>query len=251
VGAWYREWFEEHYLDLYEHRDPQEAEVFVTTLLDRLDPPAGGRVLDVACGAGRHAHALAGRGFQVVGIDLSRCILERAAADTPPEPARGRTLFVQGDMRCLPVRPRGWADLVLNLFTSFGYFPTEEEDARTLAGMAGALRPEGILVLDFLNRSQVLASLVECDEQQRDGLTILQERRLTDRKRRIEKRITLHHPDGRRSSFRESVRLYAPEELCRLLREAGLSRVELWGDYTGTPLQPESPRCIALAARPT
>jgi SAM-dependent methyltransferase len=251
VDEWYREWFEESYLDLYEHRDSAEAEGFVTTLLDRLDPPAGGRVLDVACGAGRHAHALAARGFQVVGIDLSRCLLEQAAAHTPPEPARGRILFVRGDMRRLPVRPRGWADLVLNLFTSFGYFPTEREDVLALAGMAGALRPEGVLVLDFLNRSRVLASLVERDEQQRDGRTILQERRLTDRKRRIEKRITLLHPEGHRSLFQESVRLYTPEELARLLRDAGLSRIELWGDYSGTPLQPESPRCIALASRPT
>ncbi len=247
MEEWYREWFEEHYLDLYDYRDPQEAEVFVTTLLDRLELPAGGRVLDVACGAGRHAHALAGRGFQVVGIDLSRCLLERAAAVD----SGGRTLFVRGDMRRLPVLPRGWADLALNLFTSFGYFPTEREDAMTLAGMATALRPEGVLVLDFLNRSRVLASLVEHDEQQRDGLAILQERRLTDRKRRIEKRITLHHADGHRSTFQESVRLYAPEELFRLLREAGLSRIERWGDYTGAPLRPESPRCIALASRPT
>jgi SAM-dependent methyltransferase len=251
VGEWYREWFEEHYLDLYDHRDPQEAEVFITTLLDRLEPPAGGRVLDVACGAGRHAHALAGRGFRVVGIDLSRCLLERAAAEILPEPARGRILFVQGDMRRLPVRPRGWADLALNLFTSFGYFPTEEEDAGTLAGMAAALRPTGVLVLDFLNRSRVLASLVEHDEQQRDGWTIRQQRRLTDRKRRIEKRITLRHRDGRVSTFQESVRLYAPEELARLLHYAGLSRIEWWGDYSGGPMQPESPRCIALASRPT
>jgi SAM-dependent methyltransferase len=251
VGEWYREWFGATYLDLYRHRDRGEATGFVATLLDRFEVPTGGRVLDVACGAGRHALALAERGLCVLGVDLSMPLLQQAGKARRRSGAADSILLVQGDMRSLPVAVSGWADLALNLFTALGYFDSEEEDRRVLRGMATALRPGGRLVLDFVHRPFVLANLVPRDEEEREGMSIVQERRLTDGDRRIEKTIRLHQTDGREETYRESVRLYAPGDLERLLRETGLEPLAPWGDYDGSPLRPDSPRCIAFGRRPT
>lgn len=250
MGEWYREWFGETYLDLYRHRDQEEAGRFVTTLLDRFEVPSGGSVLDVGCGAGRHTQSLAEQGIRVVGVDLSLPLLRQAVTAHRRSGAPGAVLLVRGDMRRLPVAGTGWADLALNLFTAFGYFGTEDEDRLALAGMASALRPGGTLVLDFVHRPFVLANLVPRDEEEREGLSIVQERRLTDRDRRIEKTIWLNHADGRVETYRESVRLYAPVDLEGMLQEAGLEPLPPWGDYDGSPLDTDSPRCITFGRRP-
>jgi SAM-dependent methyltransferase len=245
-AEWYRDAFGETYLDLYYHRDEVEADAFVDTVLTHHPPPDGGLVIDIACGTGRHAHTVARRGYRVIGIDLSMTLLKRAAADAGPS-----TLFVQADKRALPLPDEpGPADMVLNLFTSFGYFLDDGENSRAFAQMAGALRAGGLLVLDFFNREHVLDALVPEDEQYREGLHIHQQRRITDDGKRIEKRITLTYTDDSRESLLESVRLYSPEELTDLARDAGLEVTDRWGDYHGSPHAPVSPRFILFARRP-
>ncbi|MFO7768603.1 MAG: methyltransferase domain-containing protein [bacterium] len=256
--VWYERWFGESYLDAYYHRDRSEARRFVETLLDRLELSEGARVLDVACGSGRHALQFALAGHRVTGVDLSlfllqqgrhalrQCVEERETGEDPPD-----LLLVQGDMKELPVRREpGRADLVVNLFTAFGYFETEEEDAAALEEMALALKPGGLLVLDFLNRSRIVEDLVEEDGEYREGLHIKSERRLTDLDRRVEKTITLEYADGRVESHTESVRLYSRDDLERLARYTGLVPETFWGDYDGGEHTPSSPRCILVARRP-
>ena len=69
---WFHDWFNSPYYHLlYRHRDEQEAAAFIERLIGHLQPPPGSRMLDVACGKGRHAVQLARHGFEVTGIDLS------------------------------------------------------------------------------------------------------------------------------------------------------------------------------------
>jgi len=260
--AWYERWFGERYLEVYEHRDRAEAERFVETILAHAQLPPGARVLDVACGRGRHALRFARAGLRVMGIDLSLPLLARGREALrehtgggaveeagPGEPPR--LLLVQADMRELPAfeGPRG-ADLVVNLFTAFGYFEDEEEDALALDQMARCLKPGGRLVLDFMNRPRVVGELVEEDAEEREGFRVRQQRSLTDGERRVEKRIILEYADGRVEEHTESVRLYAREDLERLACYAGLEVESFWGDYEGADHTPSSPRCILVARRP-
>jgi SAM-dependent methyltransferase len=141
MTEWFEEWFGEDYLQLYPHRDDAEAERVVALIAEATGMRAGWRVLDVGCGAGRHARAFRLRGTRCVGLDLSPTLLRvaRRVTDAP---------LLRGDMRRLPIRPRSM-DLAVSLFTSFGYFDRDEEHERALREMVGTLRPGGWFVIDF------------------------------------------------------------------------------------------------------
>ncbi|MEZ4411957.1 MAG: methyltransferase domain-containing protein [Gemmatimonadales bacterium] len=194
----------------------------------------GWRVLDVGCGAGRHARALVAAGARPVGLDLSADLLACAKGTGVP--------LVRADMRHLPVRPRS-VDLVVNLFTSFGYFEDDAEHARVLHGFAEVLAPGGWFALDFLNADSVRSGLVTEEVQQLGVGPVRIRRELRDGGRRVVK--TMHIPDGR--TFVERVRLFQPEELEAMLGDAGLSVESRFGDYHGGPLGPGAPRTILLS----
>src|SRR6476660_2361115 len=151
------EWFGEEYLQLYPHRDAAEAERAVGLILDRVGFAAGWRVLDVACGAGRHARAFELVRARCVGLDLSAALLRVARGVT------GAPL-VRADMRALPIRPRSM-DLTVDLFTSFGYFDRDSEHAGSLAEMVSTVRTCGWFVIDFLN-GRAVRSRLEARETQ-------------------------------------------------------------------------------------
>jgi SAM-dependent methyltransferase len=239
---WYRRWFGEEYLDLYPHRDQDEARRAVDLLMRRVELAPEARVLDLACGAGRHLQALAGQGLAAVGLDLSEPLLLRARKRVP------EAHLVRGDMRWLPLATAS-VDAVTSFFTSFGYFDSEEEDRRVLGEMRRVLRPGGKVLLDFLNAKSVAADLTPRDEREVDGRRVVQERRLVDEGRKVEKRIHLAPgPNGEPAQqFRERVRLYQPEELEAMMRRADLEPEERLGSYGGDPFGPDSPRVILLA----
>ena len=238
MSEWFERWFGEEYLSLYPHRDEQEAERLVALLEARGIVRAGLRILDLACGAGRHAAALERRGAAVVGLDLSMPLLVSAQH-------RAAGGLVRGDMRALPFRDCT-LDAVLNLFTSFGYFEDDREHELVLRDVARVLRPRGRFVLDFLNAPAVRAQLVPLDERTAGGRVVVQERTLSEDGRFVVKRIHLRG-DGR--SFLERVRLYERAELERMLGACGLAPLETLGDYDGGVHGPASPRLLILAAR--
>jgi len=237
---WYTRSFGPLYPLIYRHRDDREAGEQVSQLAGHLGlhPPA--RVLDVCCGAGRHAAALLAGGFDVVGVDLSEDLL-REAADR--EGFEGR--LACADARALPFG--GTFDAVFNLFTSFGYFADEADNQRQLNAMACALRPGGLLVMDLANRAYIESVFRESDMQEIDGVRVEQIRKFVGD--RVAKRIDLTFPDGRGACFFESVRLYRPQEMCAMCRAAGLSDANLLGDFDGGPHSPDSPRMIVVAER--
>jgi SAM-dependent methyltransferase len=193
-------------------------------------------VLDVGCGAGRHARALAAAGAHPIGLDLSGALLRRARAVGVP--------LVRADMRELPIRPRSM-DLVVNLFTSFGYFERDDEHSRVIRGIADSLAVGGWFALDFLNADTVREGLVEEEVQELGVGRVRITRTLGDGGRRVVK--TIQVPDGRR--FVERVRLFHVEELESMLGDAGLAVQARYGDYDGGPLSSGAPRAILLSTR--
>lgn len=237
MTEWFEEWFGEEYLALYPHRDLAEAARAVQLIRNTLPWQDGWRVLDVACGAGRHSRALREAGARCVGLDLSAALLRRARS-TAAVP------LIRADMRALPVRPASM-DLTVNLFTSFGYFATDEEHRAALAQMAGTLRPSGWLVLDFLNAAAARAGLVAQERTELAGQPVGIRRELSDGGRFVWKRITT--ADGR--EFTERVRLFAPEELDAMLESSGIVVRHRFGDYDGGPLTDSAPRVLLMGER--
>ena len=238
---WFVTAFGELYPLLYAHRDDQAAARELAGLAALLGRPlAGARALDLGCGVGRHAEALAAAGTRLTGIDLSAPLLARAARRSA---LAGR--LVRGDMRSLPFGPV--FDLVLNLFTSFGYFSGDEENEQVVREMARVLVTGGVLVIDHIHRERLLRDLVPEDVREEGGLVIRQCREI--RGQRIRKEIAVCWPDGRERRFVEDVRLYRPEEMAALLAAAGLAAPRFYGSLAGAPFGPDAPRMVVIAAK--
>lgn len=239
MAEWYERWFGEEYLALYPHRNETDAAAAVALLERALRGRSIGRVLDLACGAGRHVGLLRRFGW-TVGLDLSPVLLHVARANDPHGP------YVRGDIRVLPFATASF-DLVVNLFTSFGYFESDDEHARVLCEVREVLAPGGAFVLDFLNAGHVRTTLIPEDEREIGGTLVRQRRSITDDGRFVVKRITLG-PDGR--TFTERVRLFSPDDLTAMMQAAGLHVFASFGGYDGTTLSAaDSPRAILCAER--
>ena len=237
MTEWFEEWFGEEYLQLYPHRDFSEAEQAVALILERVGFRPGWLVLDVACGAGRHARAFQTAGARCIGLDLSAALL-RVAKDVTTAP------LVRADMRALPIRPAS-IDLTVNLFTSFGYFDDDAEHATALGEMISTLRPQGWFVIDFLNARAVRRRLVPRETQRVNGVEVQVNRSVSPDGRYVCK--TIHPAGGRR--YTERVRLFGAEEIEAMLAAAGVTvRVRL-GDYDASSLLPSSPRTILIGQR--
>lgn len=238
MAEWYERWFGEEYLALYPHRNEADAAAAVALLERTLRGRDTGRVLDLACGVGRHIPLLRRFGF-TVGLDLSPVLLRIARAND----ADGA--YVRADMRVLPFARASFA-LVVNLFTSFGYFASDDEHRLVLREVREILAPGGTLVLDFFNAAFVRATLVPQDEREVNGVLMEQRRSISRDGRFVEKRITIRQ-DGR--TFLERVRLFEAAELRSMMNAAGLTVLAEFGDYDGSQLSADSPRAILFAER--
>jgi SAM-dependent methyltransferase len=236
MTEWFKHWFGEEYYDLYAHRDAEDARRAVALIRRVVKLESGARILDLACGPGRHSSELARTGGRVVGFDLSRAMLRRAH--------ERNSALVRGDMRSLPFR-NGSFDLAVNLFTSFGYFLDDAEHARVVGEVAATLVPGGLFVLDYLNADHVRRTLTVTERAV--GGDVFVTRRIDEAGRYVIKEIELRD-EGRR--FRERVRLYGPAELAALFDAAGLDVVARFGDYDGAPPGAATPRVILVGKKP-
>jgi SAM-dependent methyltransferase len=230
---WYETAFRKQYLDLYYRRDDAAAEAEAAFAARALSLAEGARVVDVACGAGRHARALGALGYRVTGVDLSRDLLAAASG----------TSRVRADMRALPFRDA--FDGATSFFTSFGYFD-DAGNAKAMESIAGAVRMGGGLLLDFLNAAAVEAHLVPEGVEEREGRKYHLRRRIEEG--RVVKDVVLEE-EGLTLSYSESVRLYNHHELVILLKEAGLSVVASYGAFDGRDYTTDAPRCVLVAKK--
>ncbi|MCA9321792.1 MAG: class I SAM-dependent methyltransferase [Planctomycetes bacterium] len=238
---WYRQAFNTEYLDLYAHRSDAAATEEVAWLSEVVIGGKPRTLLDLGCGAGRHTRALARSGHEVLGIDLSRDLLQRA------QEAGGPSHYCRGDMRQLPLANAHF-DFVLSLFTSFGYFPTDDENAIVIREVVRVLKRDGEFVLDFLNAPMVRATLVSSTTSSHGDQTMVQQRRISSDGRRVIKRVSLTGPDQDRQ-WTESVRLFGRDELISMLHAADFTVTEVFGSLDGQRWTSKSPRCVLRAKK--
>ncbi len=238
MTEWFTRWFGKEYLDLYPHRDEAEARAAVDMVLSTLGGVPMHAALDLACGSGRHTRALCEHVW-TVGLDLSATLLEVAAAESSD------VSYVRADMRVLPFAG-GAFDLVVNLFTSFGYFATDDENRTVLREVHRVIAGGGTFVLDYLNADNVRDTLVPEDTHEVGNRMVTQRRKITEDRRFVEKMISA---TDCANTYLERVRLFEPAELRALLTDAGFTITHELGDYDGSALEPDSPRTIFFAQR--
>lgn len=241
MTEWFERWFGEEYLALYPHRDEREAASALALVESGLGGLKVARALDLACGAGRHSRLLKER-WWTTGFDLSAALLARAkAADT-------EGFYVRGDMRALPFVDHGF-DLVVNLFTSFGYFDNDAQHLRVLAEVARVTRRGGKFVLDFLNADHVRSTLVPRESSSVGGRSVEVRREISSDDRFVVKTIASGGEAGGDQTFVERVRLFDRMDLETMLEESGFGVERVLGDYAGGPHSGSSPRTIVFAMR--
>jgi len=243
--GWFRRHFNADYRIIYHGRDQAQADLEAAAMIRELEIGPEDRVLDLCCGYGRHLKALEGQACSAMGLDLSRELLAYAARSS-------RRSLVCADMRAMPFAGgEAGFHVVLNFFTSFGYFEADDENLQAAREIHRVLRPGGRFALDLMNAATAIESLVPCSERRSSAFVVKEARSYDSRRRRIEKSIELIHCEtGASKRYFESVRLYQPHEILSLLVSTGLRVDRFLGDFQGGAYTPRSERMIVLGRRP-
>jgi len=240
--AWFKEWFNTPYYHiLYKDRDFQEAEIFISKLTKFLKLPKNSKIIDLACGKGRHSLYLNRLGYDVMGLDLSEeSILHNQQFENE------NLKFAVHDMRdeIFPQLISEKADMVMNLFTSFGYFDDEKDDERVFVSVKNALKNKGIFVLDFLNEEFVKKTLVPETIQHKGGIDFHIKKRIENNY--IIKDI-IFEDDNQQHHYFEKVKLHKAEEILEIAEKIGFSKKHIFGNYLLEDFDAKtSPRSILI-----
>jgi|LakMenE01Jun11ns_1017448.scaffolds.fasta_scaffold9594122_1 SAM-dependent methyltransferase len=218
---WFSTWFDSPYYHiLYKNRNEEEAQVFMDNVTHYLNMPENGTILDLACGKGRHSIYLNKLGYQVTGVDLSENSIA-VANESSNESLRFKT----HDMR----EPMNKTyDAVFNLFTSFGYFDTYEDNIKTLKAIKDSINEYGFGVIDFFNADFIIENLVAEETKEIDGITFNIKRFVENKK--IIKEIRFEDK-GETYNFTEKVSAFTLSDFEAIMEEAGIFLLEIFGDY--------------------
>ncbi|SHI55742.1 class I SAM-dependent methyltransferase [Algibacter luteus] len=219
--SWFTSWFDTpFYHILYKDRNETEAQAFMDTLTQYLNIPEGGKILDLACGKGRHARYLNKIGYDVTGVDLSENSIAFAKKFE-----NHRLRFDVHDM-CKPYHKQ--FDAVFNLFTSFGYFEDDADNLKTIEAIKADLNADGFGVIDFMNSEFVIDNLVPEEVKTVDGIDFNLKRYVENGY--IIKDITFT-ADGKVYHFKERVRGFTLADFEELFEQAGVYLLDVFGDY--------------------
>lgn len=221
TNTWYVSWFDTPYYHiLYKDRDHEEAQLFIDNLNQYLNLPEDAKVLDLACGRGRHSVYLNKLGHNVVGADLSENSINFA------KQFENKTLkFEVHDMR-KPFDEK--FDTILNLFTSFGYFPEEEDNITTLKAIQASLTEYGLAVIDFMNAEKVIKNLVPTEVKTVEGIDFHITRKYENGF--IYKNIKFEDK-GESYDFTERVRALTLEDFETMMEKSDIYLLDIFGNY--------------------
>ena len=190
-------------------------------------------ILDVACGTGRHSLIFGKKGFSTTGVDINDLCVRLAKKN-----CKGlKTVQIKkGDMKKL-----GWAknkfDLVINLYTSFGYFKTDKENKKSLNELVKAVRPGGRLVIQTMNRDWLLKVYCPVQWEENTRYSYLAGRKYDSKTHYTEGYICfVDKKTGQGEMSYHRIRLYSIDEMKKLLKLAGLVNIKMFGNIEGGPL---------------
>lgn len=218
---WYASWFDTPYYHiLYKDRDYDEAQAFMDNLTHYLNLPEESKILDLACGKGRHSIYLNQLGYEVTGADLSENSINEASKSS-----NEKLHFVKHDMR---ISFEEKFDAIFNLFTSFGYFEDDADNLTTLKAIRDSLTEYGFAVIDFMNVDFVLENLIPEETKTVDGIDFYIKR--YEKENHIYKEISFSDK-GKDYYFTEKVQALRLADFEKMMDEAGIYLLDVFGDY--------------------
>ncbi len=237
---WFASWFDtSYYHSLYKNRDEGEAKRFIQNLAGFLSLKPQTKVLDLACGKGRHSVTLNEIGMDVLGVDLSAHSIQLAKI------SENHSLHFQvHDMR--EIIHNVHFDAVFNLFTSFGYFSYTKDNERVLLAVHQMLNENGLLILDFMNSKKIVANLVPQELKTVDGINYHITRSFDGN--RIHKKIEFTDK-GKDFSFSECVQALQLEDFTTLLANQKFQIIHTFGDFDLHSFDEEKSDRLILIAR--
>ncbi len=240
-NKWFQNWFNSPYYHiLYHQRNNEEAEFFINNLCAFLKPAENARLLDIACGKGRHAIYLNKKRYDVTGIDLSEGSITFAK-----QFENDKLHFYVHDMRHLFYI--NYFDIAFNLFTSFGYFETEKDHVNALKSFRKSLKKDGILVLDYFNSEKIMKNLTHQEVKHIDGIDFYINKNIADGK--IIKTITFKHDDTD-YAFKEEVKAFTYTDFELMFKKSGFKILHHFGDYSLNPFNElQSDRLIFICKK--
>ncbi len=238
--TWFSEWFNtQYYHILYKNRNNDEAKAFIQNLVSFLKIPKTNKILDLACGKGRHSIFLNSLGYNVIGSDLSKNSIDYAN-----QFSNENLNFTVQDMR-KPFNLK--VDAVFNMFTSFGYFDDDNDDVKVLTNIENAITKNGVAVIDYMNVNKVITNLVKNEIVYRDHLEFKIKRHLTNGF--ITKDIHLID-NNEEFHFQERVKAINLDKFKSYCEQANLKIKHIFGDYNLSDFNKEtSDRLILIITK--
>ncbi len=237
--AWFSTWFDTKYYHLlYKNRNESEAELFISNLYKYLNL-SNEYVLDLACGKGRHSLTLNNLGLRVLGVDLSPQSIQSATKFQ-----NNHLNFQEHDMR--EVIENESFDVVFNLFTSFGYFENEADNFTVLRSIYEMLHVNGLLVIDFMNTTKTLNSLVEEEVKVEDNIVFNLKREFDGK---FIKKYISFSDQGEVFNFQESVRGFSLDDFHNMLTETNFKIESVFGDFQLNPFNATTSDRLIIIAR--
>ncbi len=236
----------EDYLKIYgedlERRTQAEVEFIDSTL--NLKP--GAKVLDLFCGYGRHAILLGKLNYQIVGIETSQYLLDVGLKKIEEAKLKENISFLK--LNPADINFSNEFDAVINMYTSFGFYESDEQNFNLIEKSYNMLKPGGKFLLDLVNREKVISLQPSKNWEEREGLFVLEAYNFNHLKgRAITRRIILSN--GLRKEGYISIRLYTLAELKNSMENVGFKINKVYGDYDGSLYNSQSPRMIPLVVK--
>lgn len=238
---WFADWFDSPYYHiLYKNRDYTEAELFLNNIVSLMKMPVGSSIIDLACGKGRHSVFLNNAGFKVKGVDLSANSIDYAK-----QFENENLHFEVADLRNLCIEPQ--FDYAFNLFTSFAYFKSDEENQQVLNQFRHCLKPNRILLLDFFNAEKVKLQQNITESKTIVGITFHIKKVIENQK--VIKQIAFE-AENKNYYFHEEVQLLTFSDFEKLFEQTGFKILNVFGNYNLENYEPNtSDRLIFLAQK--
>ena len=203
----------------------------------------GDSVLDAGCGLGRISVELALLGLKVTGIDIIQAELDAARESALDEGVELELL--KADLRTFKSDKK--FDCAVNLYTSFGYCDTIEEDMMILKNIASSLRAGGTFILECSSRESAIKYFTKGEEFDRAGWHVKTEFSVEGAWEGLRSRWILSDDQGIKVDHVFIQRLYSAAELCHLMKDCGFTSAQAYGDFDLSPYD-ENLRTMIIVA---
>lgn len=202
------------------------------------------KILDAACGVGRISTELAELGMNVTGVDITKSVLD-TAAETAKE-ANLNIDFVHEDLRKFCQLEQ--FDCAVNLYTSFGYCDSKEDDYKILKNIAASLKKGGTFIMECNSRETAIMYFTPGEKFHRAGFNVKTKFEVVGMWEGLRSIWILDDDKGTHIEHQYVQRLYSAPELCEQMKKCGFSEVQAYGDFDLSPYD-EKARTMVIVAK--